>query len=82
MFNKNELSELGELIVYVNLLLAILAVIALHDRSKVEDQDEEENEEKDKKIADEIARLNLRVAELEQKTAELISFIGQIEKNN
>lgn len=82
MFNKDGLSEMTEAIVYVNLLIAILAIIILYDRNRIDDEDQEKDEQHDKELHDTIEALTLRVVSLEKKLEQLILELQRLQETN
>lgn len=80
MFDKDSLGELTETIVYVNLLLAILAVIALYDRQRIDDEEDEAEQEHDEAVDHQIGELSRRVGELEETMGVLMLELQSLKK--
>lgn len=73
MFDRDNLENLTETIIYVNLLLAILAVIALYDRRRLDDEDDEDEKKHDRELSDKIDELYKKIARLEERIESLAS---------
>lgn len=71
MFDRDNLENLTETIIYVNLLLAILAVIALYDRRRLDDEDDEDEKKHDQELSDKIEELYKKIARLEARIESL-----------
>lgn len=66
MFNRDDLHELAETIIYINLLLAILSVIALYDQRAANDREDDEDEKWQKEVDAKIEELELKIKKLEE----------------
>ena len=66
MFDKDRLRDLAETIVYVNFLLALLAIIALYDQRKVLDEESDEEDAWQNGIENRLAALERKIARLER----------------
>lgn len=66
MFNKDNLRDLAETILYVNLLLAILALIALYDQRAVNDADDAKENSWHERVDEKLEELALRIKALEE----------------
>lgn len=66
MFDKDSLRDVAEVIVYANLLIAILAVIVLYDQRRVNDQGELADEEWQQAVEKQLKELNDKIDYLEE----------------
>ena len=74
MFDKNTLKELTESILYVNLLLAILALIALYDQRRVNDEDDEVQKTWEENVDSKLEELNERLTKLENEIKKILKI--------
>lgn len=65
MFDKQTLRDLAETIVYVNFLLALLAIIALYDQRKVWEEETAEDDAWHNMIEGKLMALERKVAQME-----------------
>lgn len=65
MFDKDRLRDLAETIVYVNFLLALLAIIALYDQRKVWDEEADEDNSWHDMVESKLGALERKIARLE-----------------
>lgn len=72
MFDKQSLKDLAETIVYVNFLLALLAIIALYDQRKIWDAEVVEDNSWHNMIESKLLLLERKVARLESLLAGVV----------